>query len=239
MLYHYLSLPKLMAFTLLLSILLSACAPVKPEPSPEPILTKPINQNNMGWRTVCFQLVWARKQEPDWAIGTQLAGEIIAPALASLRPHIKFWRFHRRAKDDVTGHTFSFMVYSSSQTAEHLYTLIKTHPTTVQLQKTRDITDVRYDPPDKNPKPELKDTSDPDWPIAIQKTWPVFIMGVSQMWLDLVLLLKSEQPDQSDQRKAYQAIHEQVNKLWEKHGQHAWLHHLNALYGYSPLAIHF
>jgi hypothetical protein len=231
-------------FILLASGLIISCtATLKPIASPELnrlMNTPSLKGNTVGWRVVCFHLAWQRKQEPDWSIGTQIAGEVIAPALALLHPQIRAWRFHRRATDDATGHTFSFMIYSSAQTAVKIYAHIKDSVTTQQLQKSGQITRVDYDPPDKNPKPEIKDTSDPAWPVAIQKTWPTFIMGASQMWLDLVLQLKVGQANNiADQRAAYQAIDRQITQLWAEHGQHAWLHHLNALYGYSPIDIHF
>ncbi|NOT85972.1 MAG: hypothetical protein HOP02_14585 [Methylococcaceae bacterium] len=197
------------------------------------------DSSNTGWRTVCFHLPWQQKQEPDWSIGTQIAGEIIAPVLAQRHLNINYWRFHRRAVEDATGHTFSFIVYSSAASAEKIYADIKASPNTIALKKTGQITRIEFDPLDKNPKPEIKDTSDPVWPAAIQKTWPGFIMGASQMWLDLILQLKTESPSNANQRERYQSIHQHITKLWEQHGQHAWLHHLNALYGYSPIAIHF
>lgn len=192
-----------------------------------------------GWRTICFQLPWQQKQEPDWSIGTQIAGEIIAPILANSQLNILYWRFHRRATKDAVGHTFSFMVYSSAQSAEKIYADINTNPSTIALKKTGHITGIVFDPLDKNPKPDIKDTSDPLWPVAIQKTWPNFIMGASQMWLNLILQLKTESPANDNYREYYQRIHQQITKLWEQHGQHAMLHHLSALYGYSPVAVNF
>jgi hypothetical protein len=32
-------------------------------------------------------------------------------------------------------------------------------------------------------------------------------------------------------------VDERVTTLWRDHGQHVYLHHLNALFGYQPLVI--
>jgi hypothetical protein len=231
-------------FLLLASGLLISCTTFKSTAeltpiTPMPTLSAKSKGNMIGWRTVCFYLPWQRTTEPDWSIGTQIAGEVIAPVLAQLRPEIQRWRFHRRAVDDATGHTFSFIVYSSDQTAEKIYTLIKQYPTTKQLQQAAQITRIRFDPLEKNAKPAFEDTSDPTWPLAIRKTWPSFIMGVSEMWLELIMQMKAESHGNMSQRELYQKIHQQITALWTQHGQHAWLHHLNAIYGYSPLAIEF
>lgn len=204
-----------------------------------PINTLKPDNKMLGWRIVCFHLAWQRQQEPDWSIGTQIAGAVIAEALKTLQTDIPLWRFHRRATDDAVGHTFSLMLYSAAPVAAKLYDAIQKSPVAQQLQKTGHILRIDFDPLDKNPKPNIQDTSDPAWPMPLQKTWPKFILGVSQMWLELIVELKMAQPDTSDQRQIYQTIHQQLTELWDQHGQHAWLHHLNALYGYAPTAIRF
>ena len=35
----------------------------------------------------------------------------------------------------------------------------------------------------------------------------------------------------------YQEVNASVTGLWEKEGRHAYLHHLNALFGYRPLVV--
>ncbi|MFI3135917.1 MAG: hypothetical protein QX197_03980 [Methylococcaceae bacterium] len=226
----------------LLSSLLLSCA--SPQPS-LPLKQQPIIAANttdsdaIGWRSVSFHLQWQRDSEPDWTIGTLIAGEIIAPILSELRPQITAWRFHRRAADDATGHTFNFIVYSSAHTAEKIYARVTDNSNTMELKQSGQITAIVFDPLDRNLKPKREDTSDTTWPPAIKKTWPVFIMGASQMWLDLIMQLKSELPNDNNLFNTYQTIQQQITALWKQHGQHAWLHHLNAVYGYSPIDMRF
>ncbi|WP_345427571.1 hypothetical protein [Halioxenophilus aromaticivorans] len=76
------------------------------------------------------------------------------------------------------------------------------------------------------------------------------MLRVSQMWLGLVRSLSDEQlhsqtspqnrtelTEQSfDQTLAhYQAVNEHLGQLWREQGQHAFLHHLSASFGYQPI----
>jgi hypothetical protein len=68
-------------------------------------------------------------------------------------------------------------------------------------------------------------------------------MGASQMWLDLISAMaddeqKTETPlgfAELDQR--YAGINAAITRLWQNEGRHAFLHHLNALFGYEPIII--
>jgi hypothetical protein len=59
------------------------------------------------------------------------------------------------------------------------------------------------------------------------------------MWLDLVTeLANSEREDQTID-ELYQGVQQHITSLWVGHGEHVWLHHLNALYAYHPLLIRY
>ena len=36
----------------------------------------------------------------------------------------------------------------------------------------------------------------------------------------------------------YATVHQQVVSVWENNGQHAFFHHISAVFGYEPLIIH-
>ena len=62
------------------------------------------------------------------------------------------------------------------------------------------------------------------------------------MWLKLIEEVGAEdpQPEYSDMAAVidyYRTVNDRVNTLWREEGQHAYLHHLNALFGYQPLVI--
>jgi hypothetical protein len=103
------------------------------------------------------------------------------------------------------------------------------------------IDDVVCDDPEKLTRPNIEDTSDKNWPVSIQKTWPYYIMGVSQMWLNLIAQvaddnMKSDSPSSIKEIETfYKQVDEIMTELWQKQGRHAFMHHLNALFGYKPL----
>ena len=109
------------------------------------------------------------------------------------------------------------------------------------LKSTGLIDEVVYDDPTKLTRPDIEDTSDKNWPVSIQKAWPYYIMGVSQMWLNLITQvaddnLKSEPHSSVKEIETfYSQVNETVTDLWQKQGRHAFMHHLNALFGYEPL----
>ena len=91
---------------------------------------------------------------------------------------------------------------------------------------------------------EVGASSDPLWDPRLAKTWPYFIMGVSQHWLALIEAVEAELPQRGKNGKAlpdllerYRRISREIDELWREQGQHAYLHHLNALFGYQPLLI--
>jgi hypothetical protein len=103
------------------------------------------------------------------------------------------------------------------------------------------VDDIIYDDPTKLTRPDIEDTSDKNWSDAIQKAWPYYIMGVSQMWLELIGQLadekmKSNRPISINEIEFfYEQVDETMINLWQKEGRHAFMHHLNALFEYKPL----
>ena len=92
-------------------------------------------------------------------------------------------------------------------------------------------------------KPGIADTSDPNWPANLRHAWPYYLMGASQMWLDLITSVISDDQgtetvaDLRELENRYAKASASINALWQREGRHAFLHHLNALFGYEPLII--
>lgn len=210
-----------------------------PENAPPAPVQAATEQQSQAWWTVRFILPWDKHSEPKWHLGTLLAGEVIAPLLPQLSPAPRLWRFHRRAKDDAIGFAFSFIFYSSTQVAEQVYASINTSAAVQQFKEKALLTEVVLDDLKNNSKTQVADTSDAEWPEPIRKTWPVFMTGASQMWLDLINELQGEAAQAQSQEEKYQIIETKIALLWQKNGQHAWLHHLSGLYGYTPIAIRY
>ena len=198
-------------------------------------------QSGIGWWYARFRLNWPSNTNPMWYIDLCIAHQVIMPLLDEYKSNIPLWRFHRRAARDDHGRQFSFIFYSSPQTAQLIFDTLRSDPFLRNLKFAGVIDEDVYDNPAVITKPHIEDTSDKNWPDSIQKTWPYYIMGVSQMWLNLIADVAADKmagdPPSSlqDIEEFYQRVNETVTELWEMEGRHAFMHHLNAIFGYEPL----
>ena len=233
---------KLLGSAILLLVLIAGCSSIGRVQSPEikPLKTREV-PSGYGWWFARFRLQWPPDTQPIWHMDLYLAHQVILPKLERYKEQIALWRFHRRAIRDGAGRQFSFIFYASPRTARHIFDALKTDPLVAYL-KTEGVLDRDvYDDPIQITRPHIEDTSDGNWSTAIQKTWPFYIMGASQMWLNLITEVAEKKL--TDDRPAsiaeigafYQQVDETITELWQKEGRHAFMHHLNALFEYQPL----
>lgn len=203
-----------------------------------------VDTGDNGWWAVRFQMDWPEDMPPSWYMDTLIAHRVIAPALARYEERIELWRFHRRAARDGAGHQFSFIFYTGLQSARLITDDIRNDALVAALMRSGSVRRILYADPRSIDKPQIADTSDPAWPAAVQQAWPYFIDGVSRSWLELV--------DQTAQRirpavddmsvsvlqEYYRKIDMAVQETWEIEGRHAYLHHLNAIFGYAPVVVY-
>lgn len=225
---------------IVITSLLMACAPK------QQTVKKPDNENlstqvasGEGWWTARYRFNWPEGEKPNWMLGTLVAGEMVAPVLTAFDQDIKLWRFHRRAARDGHDHVFSFIFYSSAETAQQIFARLRQDPLLQQLRDEQQIIWTGFDNTAVIRKPEISATSDRHWPEAIQKSWTEFIMGASRMWLDLVLSYDHEIDADVELLERYQTIQNKINQNWLNWGRHAWFHHLNALFAYQPLLMRY
>ena len=64
-------------------------------------------------------------------------------------------------------------------------------------------------------------------------------MGASRMWLDLVSDLASRESSIDGIDAKYKKVQDEITRIWREQGQHAILHHMNAVYAYQPLLIRY
>lgn len=234
-------LPAMLA---LLVLAVAGCAPVGPV---SPQVLKPVKMEDehsrKGWWYARFQINWPQDAEPSWYMDTLLAHKVISPVLYQYRGGIDFWRFHRRAARDQAGHQFSFIFYSSDELAEHVYSAIKDNAYLKTFKAGGVIIGDSFDDPRKTNRPNIEDTSDGNWSPSIRRSWPHFIMGVSEMWLSLISEIAENNPagenpsSTGEIQELYRRVHSSIEELWQKEGSHALLHHLNAIFGYEPVIV--
>ena len=200
--------------------------------------------SSAGWWYARFRIYWPPEEEPFWHTDLLIAHKIIAPVLLQYKDRIRLWRFHRRAARDEAGHQFSFIFYTSAETAYQVFNMIRSNALLTEMTSIRRIIAEVYDNPDRIAKPGIKDTSDPSWPSSVQKSWPYFIMGASQMWLNLITetiteMQAAKTPLSLDEyEEFYKEVNVAITSVWETEGRHAFLHHLNALFGYEPVIFY-
>ena len=216
---------------------------ISPQPNIAVKTSQQLDRTN-GWWYVRFKMAWPEGSEPAWYMDPLLADRVISPVLQQYSQNIVLWRFHRRAVRDHAGHQFSFIFYSSPETARSIYTSIAANSTLNQLTKHGMVINVSYDDTKTVAKPDIEDTSDSKWSPNLQKAWPYFIMGTSKTWLDLIELnvqqssADSESLSIEDLKTFYIGVNNSIDALWQKEGSHAFLHHLNAIFGYVPVQFY-
>ena len=225
-------------------MILSACTRVEmvrtaPEAIPSGSLAA--TREDDGWWSIAFHVQRDPEQAVDWYLDTLLADQICAPARARFRPRIGLWRFHRRAAGDDVGHRFSLLIYTDETTANALHGHMTESTMLAWLEEERRVATPTLARLVLSGPPPVAHSSDRNWPPEIQASWPWYIMGVSQTWLSLIDQVKAEKPLSSasgeELLEYYQEVNERVTALWRDYGQHVYLHHLNALFGYAPLVI--
>jgi len=219
---------------LMAALLISGCAVHQPKEHNSTKNSSPVVAANYGWWYAAFRFEWPADSAPLWHRDVMVAHRIILPVLNRYRQQIKYWRVHRRAGRDDAGHSFSFIFYATPQTAQAIYSHIEADPDLMEWRQNGLITQVYFDDVSRISKPRIKDTSDPAWPGIIQQTWPLYIQGVSEMWLALVEKLARDFAQDTLAEKPYRQVQHQLTMLWSHNARHAFLHHLNAIYAYEP-----
>ena len=234
------------SFIIILSILaVAGCATTVQRKAVETIEPPPAEiATSAGWWSARFRMYWPPEEEPFWHTDLLIAHQIVAPVILQYKDRIHLWRFHRRAARDGAGHQFSFIFYATAETAYQVYDTLRSDALLTEMAAAGKVIEAVYDNPDRIAKPRIQDTSDPNWPSLIQKSWPYYIKGVSQMWLSLIAETVADMPTAETHMSLdqYEALYKEVNatllSLWENNGRHAYLHHLNALFGYKPLVFY-
>lgn len=218
---------------------LSACAS-------KPVQTRPLisasfpDLENGAWRACRFKITWPAHLGADGAVDLMLAHAVVRPVLKEQVTALALWRFHRRAARDATGHQFSFMFYADADVSAKIARDIQANPILKEALSTKILERAWCDDPNTPRPAKVEAMSDPSWSPALQKNWPAYIMGVSALWLGLIDDAMTDAPvpkNISSRLEQYRKADAAVTALWRKEGQHAFFHHLSAVFGYAPLLI--
>ena len=224
--------------------MLSACTRVVVVDTPMDALpgsTLASPQADEDWWHIDFIMQWDREGPPDTFLDALIADQICAPALASVGGSIRLWRFHRRFPRDDIGHRLSLRVFTDEESARRVFEHVRGSTVLAWLETDDWVESVKLTRRERSEAPSIAASSDPQWPAAIQSSWPWFIMGVSQAWLALIKQVSVEDPYDGTSKWSllshYQSVDETIDEQWRAYGQHAYLHHLNAIFAYEPLVV--
>jgi len=223
-----------------IACLLSACAYQQPVTIVSPPAAAVTTEQVQYWWRVNYRIAWPENTEPELFIDLLLADAVIEPVLLMYRDSIAYWRFHRRAVRDEAGHQFSFIFYADKSTARSIYQQLDHNKITRKMLETKILQKIITDNTDSNTLTGISATSDKNWPAALQNAWPAYIMGVSSAWLQLINQeITDDKPVYAlttllDEYKQADIV---ISGLWYEQGQHAFLHHLNAMFGYQPTLV--
>jgi hypothetical protein len=218
-----------------------ASTAIQPVVAPPGSIATPASENS--WWYVRFRVQLPEQSDPAWHTDLLIAEQIVKPALERHAQDIALWRFHRRAARDEAGHQFSFIFFAPAGTAFRVFSEISAHPVLELAQASGRITAVLCDDPASVSRPGIGGTSDPAWSEPLRQAWPYYIMGASQMWLDLVSQLArnvgptDDAPSFERLDARYATVSTAMTMLWQNEGRHAFLHHLNAIFGYESILI--
>lgn len=230
---------------LILLIFLSACAPRQPHfpPAMSTNFAQDVLENGVeaSWWACRFKISWPPGAEVDWAVDLLLAHAVVGPVLREHTEKVSWWRFHRRAARDKGGHQLSFLFYSNSSVSAAVMEDIRQSNALQQALAKKIVEKIAFDDPNKPCHPQIEAMSDHHWTPELQRNWPSYIMGVSSLWLGLIDDFMKGVPAHDDNfpklLEQYRQAQDAVTTLWRKEGQHAFLHHLSAIFGYEPLMI--
>ena len=234
---------QVLVLTIAVGSLLVACAGPSID-TPPPSASAPTARvaGEPKWWRLRVRMGFKDLEQVQWHIDALLAERLFAPLIERYGPALTPWRFHRRAGPDEYGHQFSFIFYADAAIADRVVRTLDASLLLDRLRRAGYVRSVLMPHEDTVWGGDLGAVSDRSWPTEIQRSWPWFIMGVSQHWLALIREVRSgaDLPADGDLHATlarYEAIHSRVDALWQNHAQHAYLHHLNAAFGYRLLLL--
>jgi len=193
------------------------------------------------WHSFSFKISWPESQEPRWWVDIAILDCIVRDVVSDGTLHVELWRVHRRAARDKNGHEFTFDCFTAPDTAKIVDATIK-QDKAFSFLRTNELLEKYY--PGEG-RAGMDEISEQTWPPELRKAWPFYINGVSLALLRLIEALKGSThsfPDIKDAdvtteviERSYQDLNRRLGDVWRDYGSSAFLHHMNAVFGYRPL----
>lgn len=189
------------------------------------------------WHAFYFRMVTPPGEEPKWWVDIFLLDTLVRDVVSAERSALVLWRVHRRFGQDSAGHEFLLQCYTTDQAAQEIDDLLRQHTSRLLLQDNGILEDYHHE----KRGAEIESISQPEWPVHLQKSWPYFIHGASQMLLNLTEQVRVEANPGgiltrlTEAESLYIRLNNELAHIWQQWGSHAFFHHINELFGYVPV----
>lgn len=188
------------------------------------------------WSYVRFRFARDADDKVQSFLDPLVADQVLSEVIVKYRPDIRLWRFHRRWPRDATGHQFSLLLFTDAATARAIEALVKGHPVLARLTQEGLLREVVFQTTFDRQLATEAASSDPIWPADVQREWPKYIEGASRLWLGLVQAQAQRYADQPLLQR-YRNVEDALTEIWFEEANHAFFHHLSALFGYKPVRV--
>ncbi|GAG92741.1 unnamed protein product [marine sediment metagenome] len=194
------------------------------------------------WYGFNFKINWPDNQDPKVWIDIFIIGTIVRDVISKKKSEIDLWRIHRRWPSDEHRHEVTFDCFADKETATSIEKLIRESETFKILQANNLLAgDLKKVTGGSNIHDIADDDSTRDWSEELKESWPYYINGCSEMFLFLIESLKGRSKTDVDEKNIseiesfYTELNNRISEIWQRHGSHAFFHHINAIFGYEPL----
>lgn len=213
-----------------------------------PKKTKIVNPKNISkpsdsyrWYFYRFRFNYNFDKSPKWWLDLFIIDRIFRVIIESkgINYQIKLWRFHRRAEKDKAGHQTTLLCYTTCRDSVVIDNIIKTIPSFKLLSDSNFLREYFVEEGGEN----IDGSGDGHWIKEIRQSWPHFIQGASKSILEMLKLINEgfyspgDLDNILDIEEFYQKVNERFVHIWYSQGGHAFLHHLNALFGYEMTKV--
>lgn len=207
-----------------------------------------LERQEKGWWKATFNISWEERREapPSWHIDLFLLDNIVRHIVEKHSQEIELWQIHRRANRDFydkTGHELEFRFWSTIDGAKKVFRTLKKNSIIGKLIKSNILNYYSDNMKTTKSLGIFTDICDQRWPDEVKACWPFFAMGVSRSLLELVgsissqLVVYKKRQNIIEQADNYIQVSEKINELWANNSEHAFFHHLSAMFGYLPFSI--
>lgn len=194
------------------------------------------------WYGFNFRITWTENQEPKTWVDIFIIDRIVRDVISKKESELKLWRIHRRSARDERGHELTLDCFTIEETGSLIEELIRENDSFKILKDNNLLAeDLVKGTGGSNIHDIADDISTRDWQMELKKSWPYYIQGCSKLFLYLIEFLKGNiQADFDDKNISkiesfYTELNNRISEIWQKHGSHAFFHHINAIFGYVPL----